>query len=555
MKHILTISIFLFFFFPAFVFGISGTISSSANVVKVGENFTITVKGYNDMGITWLGVYGGNDKQTVDVKGKPSEASKSWIFQKNTPGTYKYCGSVAGCTVPSASCVSRPMPGTFNTNPQCIEVEVSSASSNDLTVSCYSSPSTVKVNETVNFISSVSGASGSYSYSWSGNCSGTSNSCSKSFSSTGNYSVTLSVQSENQSKTATCFVNVIDNGSTSASAKGTLNVSPLSVFVNDIITITVEGEDNGGLVSVGAHFKGFWNVKNVSGTNAKEVWQIEESVPGTYKYCAFVKGKSQSGSVETSPYCMDVVVLSKKKAPVVVNECSFIGESRCYGAGYVTKCTSQNGVLKWSTPVSCTGDTSYGYGTCNSDEKPAWYCDNGTCKYNCIYDEDKNEDSCQIIDENPLSISILARKDKEGDFKQELEVENENKIDFLAVVKNISDQQIDDVSIVISPQKGVNFSNYKEEIKIILGGQKSETFLFYGEITNSEEEEFIVEAKVQGGDFKDFSEVKLIRKNNGFSLAAIGPAMSGLFKKWYFWLIFLIIMFLLFYFFRRKRQV
>ncbi len=77
-----------------------------------------------------------------------------------------------------------------------------------LNVSCSASPNPASVGETVTFTSSVSGGTGSFSYSWSGACTGNSSTCERSFSSPGTYSATITVTSGSETRSATCWVEV-----------------------------------------------------------------------------------------------------------------------------------------------------------------------------------------------------------------------------------------------------------------------------------------------------------------------------------------------------------
>lgn len=78
----------------------------------------------------------------------------------------------------------------------------------ELTASCSVSPSTAETGESVTFSGSASGGSGSYSYQWSGDCNGTSQNCSKTFSSEGTYSATVQVSSNGESNSDSCSVEV-----------------------------------------------------------------------------------------------------------------------------------------------------------------------------------------------------------------------------------------------------------------------------------------------------------------------------------------------------------
>ena len=79
-----------------------------------------------------------------------------------------------------------------------------SCSQNNLVVSCFATPNPAQTNQQVSFIASVSGGTGSYTYSWSGACAGTSQVCSNTFSEPGTKTATVSVTSGSQTTSSTC---------------------------------------------------------------------------------------------------------------------------------------------------------------------------------------------------------------------------------------------------------------------------------------------------------------------------------------------------------------
>jgi len=108
-----------------------------------------------------------------------------------------------------------------------------------LNVSCSVSPNPSTTNQAVTFASSVSGGTGSYSYSWSGACTGSSANCSNFFPTLGSYNALLAVISGSQSKSAICSVNVI-----APIPSGTLTISkdsssPVADIVIGNSTITL----------------------------------------------------------------------------------------------------------------------------------------------------------------------------------------------------------------------------------------------------------------------------------------------------------------------------
>jgi len=77
-----------------------------------------------------------------------------------------------------------------------------------LIASCSASPNPANTNQTVTFVPSVSGGTGSYSYSWTGACNGYSQNCNNSFSSSGTQTAFLQITSESQTANTSCQVSV-----------------------------------------------------------------------------------------------------------------------------------------------------------------------------------------------------------------------------------------------------------------------------------------------------------------------------------------------------------
>ena len=82
--------------------------------------------------------------------------------------------------------------------------------------------------------------------------------------------------------------------------------------------------------------------------------------------------------------------------PECRDECSFIGQTWCYGSNYKQVCGNydSDSCLELSSPQLCSVSTSCGYKTCNYNQKPSWFCSAGSCSYTCLYDSscDKNYD-------------------------------------------------------------------------------------------------------------------------------------------------------------------
>lgn len=63
------------------------------------------------------------------------------------------------------------------------------------------------------------------------------------------------------------------------------------------------------------------------------------------------------------------------------------GDKRCSGSNQYKVCGNydSDSCLEWSSARSCIGETYRGYGRCNENERPSWYCSGGNCDYNCHY--------------------------------------------------------------------------------------------------------------------------------------------------------------------------
>ena len=78
----------------------------------------------------------------------------------------------------------------------------------NLTVSCSAEPKATDVGQPVTFISNVAGGTGFYSYSWTGDCKGSSETCSESFPFRGTKTANLKVISGDQSRSASCSTRI-----------------------------------------------------------------------------------------------------------------------------------------------------------------------------------------------------------------------------------------------------------------------------------------------------------------------------------------------------------
>lgn len=103
----------------------------------------------------------------------------------------------------------------------------SCTNTSNLTVSCSIYPSSVNVGQEAVFSANVYGGSGNYSYSWSGECNGSSRECRKTFQSSGSKTATVNVTSNGYTTSAVCSLNVNERS-------GWYTNSYLSCFDNDL---------------------------------------------------------------------------------------------------------------------------------------------------------------------------------------------------------------------------------------------------------------------------------------------------------------------------------
>jgi hypothetical protein len=160
---------------------------------------------------------------SCSVSPNPANTDQQVTFTADaTGGTGSYSYSWSGaCTGNSQTCQkSFSSAGTYTATVNVTSgSQTKSASCNvtvnqsslPLQVSCSAFPNPVRVSESVRFVANVSGGSGSYSYSWSGACTGSFSECMKTFSLKGDYTAFLNVTSGSQSQSTFCSVQVISN--------------------------------------------------------------------------------------------------------------------------------------------------------------------------------------------------------------------------------------------------------------------------------------------------------------------------------------------------------
>ncbi|MEA3255224.1 MAG: M64 family metallopeptidase [Candidatus Altiarchaeota archaeon] len=90
---------------------------------------------------------------------------------------------------------------------------------------------------------------------------------------------------------------------------GTLSVNPTTAEIGDTIEITVTGNDDIDVISIGAWYHNFWHNYNCSGiqTSCTNTWTINESQGGEYTYCGYVRDNADQGA-RTTPECVNVEI-------------------------------------------------------------------------------------------------------------------------------------------------------------------------------------------------------------------------------------------------------
>ena len=191
-----------------------------------------------------------------------------------------------------------------------------------LTVNCAASPTSANVNQTVSFISAVSGGNGSYNYTWSGACNGSSANCSTSFSTSGVKTANLTVTSGSVSRSASCPVQI-----------NTVNVT---------CDTNSDCGTNGPVGGLFCYSNGVYqNYKNYTCNNA-----------GT-----------------PSSYCSDYTT------PQLKTVC--MGNQTCSNGACIDSCTP-------NVEKRCVGNNVYWYDSCGNRGSFVQYCAEGCSNGTCI---------------------------------------------------------------------------------------------------------------------------------------------------------------------------
>ncbi len=203
----------IFLITPLFLTGLLLTLHLSQNNQTLAQISCPSQTTYGDTWATLVGEIqdnGGDSNITAWFEWGTSSFSLSnttpqqSLYVPNTP--YRFCDQITGltpCRTYYYRAAARNSAGTSRGTVYSFRTHCA-----PLQVSCHASPNPANVGQTVVFTANVSGGTGTYSYVWSGACSGSSSTCFRSFSSPGTYTATVTVTSGNQFQSASCSVTV-----------------------------------------------------------------------------------------------------------------------------------------------------------------------------------------------------------------------------------------------------------------------------------------------------------------------------------------------------------
>jgi len=191
---------------------LNASCTASASVVNTNTSVTFTAQasGASSYTYSWDGDEG--------VAGNGQTITKTFT----TPGT--------------KSVRVRVSSGNSSATAQCTVTVQAPQQPATLNGSCYATPSTANVNDTVTWVANATGGSGSYTYSWSGwdNLSGTSQTVSKSYNYAGTKTATVAITSGGQTIYRDCSM-VVQQPSTS-NLDGYCYATPSSVLSGNTVT-------------------------------------------------------------------------------------------------------------------------------------------------------------------------------------------------------------------------------------------------------------------------------------------------------------------------------
>lgn len=187
----------------------SGTMDCSGFWADDGWNLTLTSP--SKLTVTATDQYCRGDYFSIYVNGSvigttpnpgswlcPGDRFSSGSFQINLPaGTHQI------------KVHDDALPYTYNGMDMCpAGFSISGELGDRLVANCSASPESAGFGQTVTFTASASGGTGSYTYSWFGDCIGSQSTCSQSYTTEGVKTAYLTVYSGGQSASASCFARV-----------------------------------------------------------------------------------------------------------------------------------------------------------------------------------------------------------------------------------------------------------------------------------------------------------------------------------------------------------
>ncbi|MBI4010166.1 MAG: PKD domain-containing protein, partial [Candidatus Aenigmarchaeota archaeon] len=351
---------------------VTGTLFVSNNNVCLGNSVSLNISAQDDQGVDQVCITNEIGATFCQPCSNETSCARTWAVSRSQPGDYQFSGTVTGRRPDGTS-------ETNSTNPQFQTITFRNCNP-QLQVSCSASPNPAQVNQQVAFTSFASGGAGSYNYSWSGDCTGSSSTCYRSFYQTGGYSATVNVTSDNQSQSASCSVSVV-------SSQNPLYVSvssyPNPAQINQ--TVTFNSNVSGGT--------GFYNYYwSGACTGSGSTCQRSFSQSGTYSAVLNVISGNQSQSASTSVQvqgsanylgCFDNDVYWLDSQGGIQNKAQECGVSSCDGFG-INYC-SNNNVYKQRSCYTRGCASGACYATAYNDnqliQSCSYYqqCQNGQC--------------------------------------------------------------------------------------------------------------------------------------------------------------------------------
>lgn len=233
--------------------------------------------------------------------------------------------------------------------PVCMKLTRISDVPPTLEVSCSASPSSAETGDNVTWNANASGGTGTFTYSWSGaNTNGnTTNSVTKSYTTAGNKTATVTVKSGNQTKKATCSANITNPPVVIPTLTGSCSASPNSATTGQ--NVYWNASPSGGTGS----YTYSWSGGETDGKTTKNFNKVY-STTGTKNATVMITSGSQTTTVNCSANITSVPVTP----PTLTASCSASPNSTNTG----------NNVTWDADAAGGTGTYSYSWNTGNTSE-------------------------------------------------------------------------------------------------------------------------------------------------------------------------------------------